>query len=892
MFKFKGISSEDMQVVIEEEEHFIARAAQRYEVTEIEGRDGAIFDELGYSYVERPIYVQCLNIDKIDDILSWLNGEGEFEYKGRKTIARFYSQLEPQRSACIRIIDTTFIRDPFWSKSDDEFEIVKNRKDKNITGESIDLNDSAEYKFKKFGISGNSWQATRSGKNKFDISKATKASGSCSFKNNGDSIDITANYIEGYISANIDITDLFKEGETIYAKANFVASSSNTGAYRIQWGEDTGLAKGDIVLTSSTSDSVKSGVLPTKPEGATKLLLYLYGNVEGTVAIGDTVTYSKIMLSNQPITDYEEYGAMPSPEFPSRVRNCGDNVNLFYLQNENVPNQTWFSIDENQLLKIKQGTSVAPTPIPIDIDLNVGDTVTISAYCVSGKYTTGEISVGLYHNGSDKAWEGQVTLPKGISLKNKTYTTTITVTNTVNTFMPFIYGNPSIEEDIKLYFKVEQGSKASPYSPYNCSNVNITVCNGNLFNIDEIANIDNWVTNKTTSEHPYCYYEFNLKPNTVYTFSRADNSSADNIYASFSNTYGVFDSNHSLIHPSNGSLSLDKVSFTTDKDGIIYLNLYNAKVILDTFIALLKDAQLEEGSVATEYITHQEQTITFPLAEGQKLMLGDYLAEDGIHHKRKQVILDGSYDESWSNQGGEYDTDKRMLFSVKVASVKADTPNRKGICNYFINSTQSVQNKLVDTTAFNFNPTAQYSNYIYFKIERNALDTEDVAGWKAWLAEHPITVEYELAEEEIEPYRAVQQEVWNEIKELYSYKNVTHIYSTDEVSPVFEVTYIKETNEKILNAGNIQSRPILRLEKTISDSVELTINNIRFKYNFNGDKYVEIDCEKKTIKYENLNRSRQIEIGYEFPKLEIGNNNIIMHTGDCIIQAKRKDRWL
>lgn len=127
MFKFKGISSEDMQVIIEEEEHFIAKAAQRYEITEIEGRDGAVFDVLGYSYVERPIFVQCLNINKIDDILAWLNGEGEFEYKERKTTARFYSQLEPQRNACIRIIDATFIRDSFWYKaSDDYIEITNN----------------------------------------------------------------------------------------------------------------------------------------------------------------------------------------------------------------------------------------------------------------------------------------------------------------------------------------------------------------------------------------------------------------------------------------------------------------------------------------------------------------------------------------------------------------------------------------------------------------------------------------------------------------------------------------------------------------------------------------------------------------------------------------------
>lgn len=126
MFKFKGISSKEMEVVIEEEEHFLAKASKRYEITEIEGKDGAIFDEKGYSYIERPIFVQCLNVNKLDDILAWLDGEGELEYKGRKTIARFYSELEPQRIAGIRTIDTTFIRNPFWIKLDDDFVEVTN----------------------------------------------------------------------------------------------------------------------------------------------------------------------------------------------------------------------------------------------------------------------------------------------------------------------------------------------------------------------------------------------------------------------------------------------------------------------------------------------------------------------------------------------------------------------------------------------------------------------------------------------------------------------------------------------------------------------------------------------------------------------------------------------
>lgn len=127
MFKFKGITNKDMQVVIEEEEHFLAKAPQRYEITEIEGKDDAIFDELGYSYIERPIYVQCLNPNKIDEILAWLDGEGELEYRGRKTKARFYSELEPKRTAGIKIIDTNFIRAPFWEKADDNYIEVKTK---------------------------------------------------------------------------------------------------------------------------------------------------------------------------------------------------------------------------------------------------------------------------------------------------------------------------------------------------------------------------------------------------------------------------------------------------------------------------------------------------------------------------------------------------------------------------------------------------------------------------------------------------------------------------------------------------------------------------------------------------------------------------------------------
>lgn len=633
------------------------------------------------------------------------------------------------------------------------------------TGENITLTDSKEGKFKNFKISGNSWQATRSGKNKFDISKATKASGSCSFKNNGDSIDITATHIGEYISANIDITDLFKEGETIYAKANFVASSSNTGAYRIQWGEDSGLAKGDTVLMSSTSDSVKSGVVPTKPEGATKLFLYLYGNVEGTVAIGDTVTYSKIMLSNQPITDYEEYGASPSPKFPSEIRNCGDNVNLLDLSTEilfygnlnsdnksitcNINNNYYSLIRtaalNEYLMKHRGETITFSTGTPIK-----GKTTSI---VILGNMTTG---ANYYEINEENTGKCSITIPKEFS----------NITNLELRFNRQMTPFTDTTTQIK-YLKLEKGSKATPYSPYNCGNVNLKVQNKNFLNVpqnyvltgNEIINLNleagnyiiNWediVTQGTST-------------NMLMMFYYEDETE----YARYISPTYV-----SKSLPLNIIKNVTKVRIYS-QDG------YNSSQNVTT---TFKNLMISKNG--GDYVPHEEQTITFPLAEGQVLHEEDYLAEDGIHHKRKTVILDGT--ENWS-------VIQDNIFYITLNDIKLLA---EAMSSHFAYT----QKKLTDLNDNEFTTMAGQGYSVWIKREGLTLDQ-----WKAYLAEQyangtPITVEYDLAEEEIEPYTAEQQVAYNKIKELYSYEDVTHISSDDEIKPKYEVTYLRDL-QKLFN---------------------------------------------------------------------------------------------
>ena len=104
--------------------------------------------------------------------------------------------------------------------------------------------------------------------------------------------------------------------------------------------------------------------------------------------------------------------------------------------------------------------------------------------------------------------------------------------------------------------------------------------------------------------------------------------------------------------------------------------------------------------------------------------------------------------------------------------------------------------------------------------------------------------------------------------------------------------FVVVTNS-VINSGNIYSKPIIRLEKQNTSTIDITINGVRFKYTFDtNDTYVEIDCEEMEAKYEGINRNRKLEIGFEFPKLKVGTNTITKNDGDSIIKVKRKDRWL
>ena len=201
--------------------------------------------------------------------------------------------------------------------------------------------------------------------------------------------------------------------------------------------------------------------------------------------------------------------------------------------------------------------------------------------------------------------------------------------------------------------------------------------------------------------------------------------------------------------------------------------------------------------------TEQEQSFSFPAKEGQVFHKGDYLADDGTHHKRKTIELDGTENLIvLTDQTGHTET---ILARLNLNNIL-----------YVSNQITYASNAFKAIKQQNWKNDEEMifaaSNRINFSILRSRLESEDNEGVKAFFAKRkeegkPVIVEYELEEEEIEPYSPEQQEAYDKIKNTaHTYKGVTHIFSEDEVSPEFEATYLQyKTRKFIKNYFNIIS---------------------------------------------------------------------------------------
>ena len=303
----------------------------------------------------------------------------------------------------------------------------------------------------------------------------------------------------------------------------------------------------------------------------------------------------------------------------------------------------------------------------------------------------------------------------------------------------------------------------------------------------------------------------------------------------------------------------------------------------------------------TDKNNKEQQEILFPLVQGQKLMQGDYLADDGIHHKRKQVVLDGSDDEGWDYNGGNI-SNNISAFTANISnliSVENTDTKVRVMCNKAIGLSASEATKLQK-----YNAIAVISDKrIYLCVQRSSFSTSP-STLKTWLQSNPITVEYELAEEEIEPYTEEQQAVYDKIKKTaHSYDEQTHIFSPDEISPMFDVSAYKriseEVKQRLLN-GKITRGYLKVLATDTKPEMIINENNYLKDCTFEELRYVPDEgfiggtvAKRVTGNFNNVDSSfsiqdREFEL-YLGVDLEDGTTEYIKY-GTFIVQKPENDQ--
>ena len=295
---------------------------------------------------------------------------------------------------------------------------------------------------------------------------------------------------------------------------------------------------------------------------------------------------------------YEQYGASPSPDYPSEIETVGSNVN--YFDKDNV---------KDEFLVAESGIVLTST------DWKCTDYIEV----LKKQYYFSWESESDFFQTRVCFYDKEKTYISGISLEtSNTYGQIINIIDNAKyikiSYSINVGGNVISRDKIKL----EVGNKRTLYSSYMCGSVEIDVVNDNLFDINSVSYGDldtatgkkiNDVTNIQHSDY-------------IEVFSN------ENYTINFNNTLTkrVFylDKNKNVI--STNIISTKIANFNTNNN----IKYFRVKII-GSFDS---ETKLEKGLLATSFTEHQSQTAIMPIQ--QEMLEGDYVAAVE-HHEWKKI---------------------------------------------------------------------------------------------------------------------------------------------------------------------------------------------------------------------------------------------------------------
>ena len=325
--------------------------------------------------------------------------------------------------------------------------------------------------------------------------------------------------------------------------------------------------------------------------------------------------------------------------------------------------------------------------------------------------------------------------------------------------------------------KVQVGSEKVVYSAYNCGSLGVTISNKNLYKVEKVINDSNTPrfiflregnVEFTTGAIPLIIAPTTIKEKTEYTYilkCKSNVTTENNI-----NFTGIYEDGTSELLSANKKKDTNEfiVKFKTNKEKTLayvtqqYTNSAGTTIITEGTMILEGDyLNLDEP-----YEIHQEQETIFPLAKGQKLYEGSYLAKDGIHNIVNETtinILEVITLSQNKNVAG-------VLYLKNKRKTIEDIPY--GLCTKAKLSSSQAENTILE------NP----SNFLIIGNKDDTLDTikEKFNG---------ATIQYKLDKEEIIPYTQEQQEIYSQLQNLELFRGCNHITVESNVKPTIKLSY-------------------------------------------------------------------------------------------------------
>lgn len=619
----------------------------------------------------------------------------------------------------------------------------------------------------KWKLKGGHKQKTRSGYNfwkpftsqtKNGVTLTVKDDGS--YVLSGTATQITSFYVNGL---NYDAAD--------YTIALFNSTAISNEGFYVQVEHENGLLK-QAFLTTNT---IKSGT--TGKVNALSIV------IPADLTLNN-FTFKPMLLKGiytaNTMLRFEQYGMMPSTNYPSEIETVGSNVQLFDKDNVNklngVPDVS--SITSNTVAK------------SFYVQAKPNTTYTVSRKIIGSRFVVGTTA--------NLPAVGETIIDRKVN--NEGSSITLTTSKNVNYLVVYyLYNSSENEEEILDNIKIEKGSVATPYSSCGMGSAEVDVVNKTLLNI---ANTEETTKGGITYSIKNGILKLNGTATASFDIQLSKNIKRKKGKYTHSSSYiqsGLYISFDNLAYTMISSTVGNKKTFeitedTTYKTYFIWID--KGTVLSNVEIKL----QLEVGDTATDFVEHQSQTAIMPVQ--QEMLQGDYI-EDVEHHEWGKLVLKG--DNVWEKVSNLYQN-KTTYFQTQSFDNLLKT--EEIISNYF--TKKRLWEK--DVEGIVCDPSRAYSLRIRVNKTIASTPSELNAYLKArYDANDPIVIYYKLANaidlELTEAQKAVREQ------KLHTYKNITNINLSDELASI-DVTYKKDL-DTILN--NLQAQIIANASEEVTE---------------------------------------------------------------------------